>query len=120
MNRYDNSSLLLADGTALENSSCGFSDKKLWCWISGRTMADCFPLFSDPTKTNTISCLYFTMCMRYRGFTEIEIIRKGMDSMGNETVDIRLAPVGDDFSVEEFPIIQDPDEEEAEENAELS
>ena len=40
--------------------------------------------------------------------------------MGNETVDIRLAPVGDDFSVEEFPIIQDPDEEEAEENAELS
>lgn len=118
MNRFDNSTLLLADGTTLENSRCGFANKKLWCWISGLSMADCFPIFSDPTKTNTISCLYVTTGMRYRGFTEIEIIRKGMDEMGNETVDIRLAPVGDDFSVEEFPIIKEP--EEGEENAELS
>ena len=96
-------SLQLADGTILEDSSCGFADKTIWCWIKGRTMADCFALFSDPEKTKTISMMYHASGYRYKGFTDMQVIRKGMDALGRETVDIKLAvPDGGTYSIEEF------------------
>lgn len=116
MNAF-NTSLLLADGTVLENCSCGFADKTIWCWTNGLSMADCFSIFSDPTKTNTISCLYMTHGVRYRGFTEMDAIRKSLDSFGNETVNVRLVPVGDNYEIEEFPINNTEEEGGAEENA---
>ena len=100
------SRLILADGTVLENSSCGFADKTLWCWIRGLTMADCFSIFTDPDKTNEITCLYYHTGYKYTGFTNIEVIRKGMDSLGGTTIDIKLTPDGNDFSIEELPINQ--------------
>lgn len=95
-------SLVLADGTVLEGSSCGFSDKTLWCWVSGRSMADCFSIFTDSEKTKEITVLYYTSGVHYKGFTDMQIIRKDMDDKGNETINIRLVPIGDNYSIEEF------------------
>lgn len=101
MNKAFNS-LILADGTVLEGSSCGFSNKTLWCWVSGLSMADCFSIFSNPEKTSEITVLYYTSGIRYRGFIDMQIIRKGMDETGTETIDIKMVPVGDNYSIENF------------------
>lgn len=102
-------SLRLADGTVLENSSCGFANRTIWCWISGKPMADCFSLFSDPEKTETISMKYQTTGYRYRGFTDMNVIRKNTDSVGREIIEVRLAvPDGGIYSIEEFT---EPEEE---------
>ena len=97
--------LILADGTVLENSSAGFADRSLWCWISGMSLADCFPIFIDPEKTKEISAIYTKTGIRYRGFKDMQIIRKGTDVFGNDTVDVRLTWIdGEEHSIEEFEI----------------
>ena len=50
--------------------------------------------------------MYYASGHKYKGFTNIEIIRKGMDSLGGTTIDIKLTPDGNDFSIEEIPINQ--------------
>ena len=101
--RQPEGSLRLADGTILTNSSCGFANKLVWCWIKGRSMADCFSLFSDVLKTREITCMYSSSGMKYSGFTDMLIIRKGLDPMGRETVDIQLGvPEGGTYSIEEI------------------
>ena len=105
-------SLMLADGTVMENSSCGYADKSLWCWISGRSMTDCFPIFSDSKKTNEIVVLFRTGGIRYKGFTELTSIRKGTDVFGKDTIDIRLTwPEDGEHSIEEFQLHKDEEEE---------
>ena len=96
--------LTLADGTELENSSCGFAGRNLWCWIGGKTMAECFAIFSDPEKTKEINIEYYEKSIIYKGFTDFVQIRKGTDVLGNETVDVNLTwPEGGEHSIEEVP-----------------
>ena len=105
--------LVMADGTVLESSSCGYADKNLWCWVSGKTMSECFAIFSDPEKTSEITVLYTTSGIRYRGFTDMTVIRKGTDGLGNDTMDVQLTwPEGGEHSIEEFPIIHRDEENE--------
>ena len=102
--------LSLADGTRLEGS-CGFSDRSLWCWISGRTMADCFSLFSDSEKTKLIDSPGIKTGIRYKGFTVLELIKTGTDAFGRMTIDVRLTwPEGGEHSIEKYPM--EPEEEE--------
>lgn len=107
--------LVMADGTVLEASSCGYADKNLWCWVSGKTMPECFAIFNDPEKISEITVLYTTSGIRYKGFTDMITIRKGSDGLGNETVDVQLTwPEGGEHSIEEFPIIRRGEEEDEE------
>ena len=100
----------LADGTVLEGS-CGLAGTSLWCWVSNKSMADCFALFTDPEKTNEITILYTVTGYRYRGFTEMELIKTGTDALGKPTVDVKLTwPEGGEHSVEEFPIEKESQE----------
>lgn len=100
----------LADGTELEGS-CGLAGKAVWCWISNLPMADCFTIFTDSEKTKEFSTFYINKGIRYKGFTEMELIKRGTDAFGNETIDIKLTwPDGGEHSVEEFPIVQQTEE----------
>lgn len=102
-------SLTLADGTLLENSSCGGADNSLWCWITGKSMEECFTLFNNPNKTNEITVRYNTMGIRYKGYTEMQVIRRGKDVFDNDTVDVRMTyPEGAEHSIEEFEIPKEP------------
>ena len=93
--------LVLADGTVLPKSSCGYSDKNLWCWVSGKTMAECFALFTDPLNLQTIECYYVTEKYIYKGFTEMILIQKSETGLGEPQIDIRLTwPEGGEHSVE--------------------
>ena len=95
-------SLVLADGTVLENSSCGFAERDLWCWIHDVTMAECFAIFNDPEKTKEIAAVYNTQTVIYKGFTELLAVKRSSDVLGVETVDVRLTwPEGGEHSIEE-------------------
>lgn len=99
-------SITLGDGTVLENSYCGYSDgsRNLWCYINGKTMAECVDLFSDPYKTESITSTYFVKTYLYKGFTELILVQKS--SLG---VDVRLTwPEGGEHSVEE---LEEPEDE---------
>ena len=100
----------LADGTVLEGS-CGLAGRSLWCWVSDKSMADCFAIFTNPEKTSKITILYTVTGYRYRGFTEMELIKTGTDALGNATVDVKLTwPEGGEHSVEEFQIEKETQE----------
>lgn len=93
--------IVLADGTILSNSHCGYSDRNLWCMIrdNDKSLQDLFLKFTDPAKTQEIIDRYSRPhSVRYRGFTEFLLIKKNEDS-----VDIRLTwPEGGEHSIEEF------------------
>ena len=112
MNQPKNS-IMLADGTVLENSSCGAAEKSLWCWVSGHSMADCFAMFNDSERTNTITVLFNTSGVIYRGYTEMQLIKRGTDALGHQTTDVRMTwPEGGEHSIEEIKLSKDPPEEE--------
>lgn len=46
--------IILADGTVLDESECGYADKRLWCYLKKLTLNQAFQIFSDPEKTNKI------------------------------------------------------------------
>ena len=90
--------ITLGDGTVLENSYCGYSERSLWCWISGKSLIECARLFSDPYKTSVITSYYFGNGVIYRGFTELLLVQNS-----ENTVDVRLTwPEGGEHSVEEI------------------
>lgn len=112
MNQPKNS-VMLADGTVLENCSCGFAERSLWCWIKGYSMADCFAMFNDPEKTKAITVMFNTTGSIYRGFTDLLLIKKSSDVFGNQTVDLRMSwPEGGEHSIEEITAVKDSSEEE--------
>lgn len=91
--------VILADGTKLSNTGCGYSERNLWCWIrDGKGIQECFMLFTDPEKTKNILFRYpGKKSIRYKGFTEFLLIRKVEDG-----VDVRLTwPDGGTHSIEE-------------------
>ena len=98
MPRDFSSHLVLADGTVLENSNCGVADDSLWVWVAGKTLNECFKIFSNPDKTSRIEA-YFVNHTIYTGFTELTSI---MVNNTTKTVDIRLTwPKDGTHSVEE-------------------
>ena len=106
--------LTFADGSVLENASCGGAENSLWCWISGKSMGECFAIFSDPEKTKEITVLYNTMGIRYKGYTDLQVIRKGTDVLNGNTIDVRLCyPEGGEHSVEQFDIPKETEQEAA-------
>lgn len=108
--------LVLADGTILENSSGGYADRNLWCWINGKTMNECYALFTDPEKTKTITVNYATSQIIYKGFTELLLIKKGTDGFDHETVDVRLTwPEGGEHEIIEVVPVDEELHPEAEE-----
>ena len=64
--------LILADGTEFENSSCGFSEKRLWCYVNNYTSESAVLMaFMDKEKTSTITFQYGSHSDVYEGFTEL-------------------------------------------------
>lgn len=111
MNQPANS-LRLADGTILENSSCGGSDHFLWCWISDKSMAECFSIFSDPEKTCEIVASYVTERIIYRGYTDMITLQKADDPMTQTEIRVRLTwPEGGEHSIITEPITGDDESE---------
>lgn len=93
-------SLLLAGNTLIENSSCGAGGSDLWCWVKGKTMAECLDLFDDPEKTSEIIAGYTTSRIRYTGYTRMILIKRNPD-----TIDVRLTwPEGGEHSITELPV----------------
>ena len=72
--------LVLNDGTVLDKSECGYSDKKLWCYLKDLTFAEAFQVFSDPEKIKTIKFEYGIQTLytriTYTGFSDIDVIMK--------------------------------------------
>lgn len=92
--------IMFGDGTVLENSYCAYDpgSRYLWCYISGKTMAECLDLFSDPYKTESITSYYFVKSYLFKGFTDLLLIQK--TALG---IDVRLTwPEGGEHSVEEL------------------
>ena len=97
--------LILADGTQMKDSNCGYSDRNLWCWSRGIGMADGFRIFGDASKTREITMQYYSKKIIYKGFTEMMVLRRGTDEAGNETIDACLTwPEGGEHSIEEIEI----------------
>lgn len=77
--------LVLADGQILEGSSCGYSEKHVWCFLKDMTIGDAFRAFSNPEKTSEIHHFYGTMEEIYYGFNEVtSVIKREL------TTDIKL------------------------------
>lgn len=99
MKEHKIKTIILGDGTVLENSYCGYSENnKLWCFVSGKTMKECTDIFSDPYKTSCMTSYYYDNGVIYKGFTELLLVQKS-----NLGADVRLTwPEGGEHSVEEL------------------
>ena len=93
-------SIVLGDGTILEDSFCYNSGAKgIWCFVNGKTILDCAKLFSDPYRTSSITSYHYATRHVYKGFTELLLIQKADD----RGVDVRLTwSENKPHSVEEF------------------
>lgn len=60
--------LILKDGTRIENGSCGYADGRLWCWVTGYTIAEAAQVFCLPEKTDKIVYEYGEMQDEYEGY----------------------------------------------------
>ena len=97
-------SIVLSDGTILDNSVCTPINNSLWCWISGKSIPDCTKLFSDILRTDTITAYYYTGGKIYHGYTKLLLVEQLKD-----VVDVRLTwPEGGAHSIEE---IEESDED---------
>ena len=61
--------LILNDGTIIENGTAGVSEKILWLWIPGYTMAQAAEIFFDQSKTEKIIFQYGQMEDVFRNYT---------------------------------------------------
>lgn len=77
--------IILADGTELPDSECGYADHTLWCYIKNKSMGEVFGMFSDPEKTSYIHSIFGSQEREYVGFTELNLIQQS-----EFTVDVRL------------------------------
>ena len=81
--------LILADGTILENCDCGFSNKSLWCFLSGVSFGEAFQYFSSPEKFKTVilqlEFMDFIDQTTYTGLQELVAIVQS-----ENTVDVHL------------------------------
>ena len=78
--------LILADGTLLADSDCGYAEHELHCWVRHFEMAEVFAMFTDPEKTKLIRFCYLGHETLYRDFINMFLIRKMEDC-----IDVRLS-----------------------------
>ena len=90
-------SIVLADGTILEGSECGYANHTLWCMLKSMSFAEAFTVFSDTAKTNRIQYILLNKKYTYIGFTELTMIQQS-----EFTVDVRL--VGENTEIIEEDI----------------
>ena len=63
------------NGVTYENSSCGYSDGFLWCYIVGHTLSEVAITFIDPTATDVIIFEYGEMSDTYEGYTFVRFMQ---------------------------------------------
>ncbi len=90
----------LNNGTIFEDSDCGYADRKLWCFIKGISFGEAYAAFSDPESTKEIRFLYGNVEEIYKGFTDLDIIRKS-----EFTIDIRLIGENTSREIIEIPTL---------------
>lgn len=73
--------LILADGTRLENSTAGYAEGFLWCYVHEMSMPETAALFFDPAKTATITFEYGEMTDVYHGMTQCRVIGEDMEGV---------------------------------------
>jgi hypothetical protein len=107
--KLDENRIILADGSIVMASYCGYSDRDLWCMTTGLSMMECMQIFSNPQKTQVIESYYFGLGYRYTGFTELLLVQKS-----EQGVDIRLTwPEGAPHSIEKIePVKEEPEQSE--------
>lgn len=99
-------SIVLSDGTILENGFCTPINNSLWCWIPNKNLLECTKLFSDLFRTDAITAYDYVGARVYHGFTKLLLVEQL-----NDVVDVRLTwPEGGEHSVEEFEDETDADE----------
>ena len=98
--------LILADGTVLENCECGYSNRNLWCFLSGIPFSEAFQYFSGPEKFNTVifemTFGSITDRITYKGLEHITAVQQS-----EHTVDVRLE--GYKIDIERERIFPDQD-----------
>lgn len=95
--------LILADGRVLDQSECGYSEGKLWCYLKNVTFVEAFQLFSDPEKTKNIIFEYgidgqFKRIV-YSGFIIPEVVVKR-----EYTIDVCMT--GTDTDIKDGEVIE--------------
>lgn len=95
--------LIMADGTILDKSQCGYAEKRLWCYLTDVTLAEAYAMFSDPAKTNEIVFEFGTekrfIRITYTGFTDITTISK-------KELSIDICMVGENTSYREEEVVE--------------
>lgn len=67
--------LILNDGTVLNDSYCFEASGVLWVYIgTGYTLAEVFNLLNDPEKTETIVCVQYGAEATFEGYTHLYCI----------------------------------------------
>ena len=81
--------LILADGTVLNNCECGYSNRNLWCFLTGIPFGEAFQYFSSPEKYKSVTFVMkfgdITDSITYSGFEQITAVQQS-----EFTVDVRL------------------------------
>lgn len=81
--------LILADGTVLENCDCGYSNRSLWCFLTGVSFGEAFQYFSSPEKLKTVilqlEFMDFIDQTTYSGLQELVAIVQS-----EKTVDVHI------------------------------
>ena len=103
------SRLVLKDGTVLNNCSCGYANKELWCFLKDRTLFDAIQLFSGPEKFQTI-VYEFGIPINYTRITYMSITGVVTFDQQETQTDVRL--VGDNITQTEETILSVPEKDE--------
>ena len=60
---------LILGNLTIENGRAGYSNGRLWCWITGYTMASAAQIFFNPENTSHIVYEYGELQDVYDGYT---------------------------------------------------
>ena len=65
----------LHNGVTYEDSTCGYADGFLWCFIAGYTMQEVAGVFFDHQATSVILFEYGELADRYEGYTSVAFMK---------------------------------------------
>lgn len=79
---FEELKVILADGTILDRSSCGYpDDETLWVFVKGKTKEEAIELLSDPEKNQTITFIFGPKEYIYEGYTEFDTAIERVNSI---------------------------------------
>ena len=81
--------IVMADGTELIDSTIGYSDGHIWCFLVNISFSTAYELFSDAQKTGTLIFDYGDMQDVYEGYTKVHTVKTtefGVDVRLNKEV----------------------------------